>query len=307
MLMVTTAKARLARNGVDKGRVYNSLWFPKSQNHPFTTSKYLVYYSFYPYLSFSSFRPPFPSPNPTTSTKMKTFSILAAGSSFLPFTSALVGWTWSVENTPDDGLKDITFPMNIANTQHESGYYFAQQFNFVNINDVGYAGLQPREDNSNGSSIIHAAFSSFQAGTTSDDSNCSDGADGGPGVSCAVEFPGSYAHTYNVYVQNDEGTTWSGTVVDTVTSRKIHIGTYTLPSAAKGIKGSQLGFIEDYAGHDPADLPYTNVTVGVPSTSTEGATGKMDEPYEYGETEGKVDFDFVKLANGGYQMSCGFK
>lgn len=237
---------------------------------------------------------------------MKTLSILAAGASFLPLTSALVGWTWTVENTPDDGLKDITFPMNLEYTQHQSGYYFAQQFNYVNIKEVGYAGLQPREDASNGS-IIHAAFSSFQDGTTSDDPNCSEGADGGPGVSCSVDFPGTYSHTYNVYVKNDQGTTWTGTVVDSVTSEETHIGTYTLPSGAKGIEGSQTGFIEDYQGHDAAELPYTNVTVSVPSTSTQGATGKMEQPYEYGDTKGQVDFEFVKLSNGGYQMSCGFK
>lgn len=46
-------------------------------------------------------------------------------------------------------------------------------------------GLQPRPDK-NGKQRLHAAFSSFIAGTTSKDTQCSDGADGGAGVSCAT-------------------------------------------------------------------------------------------------------------------------
>lgn len=238
---------------------------------------------------------------------MKTAATLAAATTFLPFTTALVGWGWSVESVPDSGLKDIAFPMSIANTKHESGYYFAQQFNFKNQPDVGYAGLQPREDE-NGTSVIHAAFSSFNKGTTSSSESCSEGADGGPGVSCAIEIPGSYAHTYNVLVKNTQGTTWTGTLVDRVSGNSTQIGEYTLPSGAGGITDGQLGFIEDYLGHDCPDLPYTNVTIGVPLTTTPGAgKGKIDEPYEYGDCEGKVDFDFIKFANGAYQMSCGFK
>lgn len=232
--------------------------------------------------------------------------MLAAGASFLPFTSALVGWGWSVENIPEDGLKDIVFPMNIANAQHESGYYFAQQFPFVGIKDIGYTGLQPREDSDNGTSMIHAAFSSFQEGTTSDDANCNEGADGGPGVSCAVDFPASYDRTYHIYVKNTQGTTWTGTVIDPTSGKQVHIGTYTLPAEAKGISTGHLGFIEDYLGHECNELPYTNITVGVPMTTTPGAgKGSIDEPYEYGDCEGKVNFD-TQNKNGGWEISCGF-
>lgn len=237
---------------------------------------------------------------------MKTVSVLTTAASFLPFSSALVGWGWSVENTPDSGLTDVVFPMNIANTQHESGYYFAQQISLTGQEDVAYTGLQPRPDE-NGASIVHAVFSSFIDGTTSDDENCSKGADGGSGYSCAVEIPAPYSNTYHLSIKNAGGDTWTGDLVDAVSSNSTHIGTFTLPSGSGGLSGN-LGFIEDYAGHDAADLPYTNVTIGVPTTTTANAgKGKIDEPYEYGDTKGKVNFDFTQLSDGGYQMSCGFK
>ncbi|RMJ25597.1 hypothetical protein PHISP_03518 [Aspergillus sp. HF37] len=237
---------------------------------------------------------------------MKSTAILAAAAPFLPFTSALVGWGWSVENIPGDGLKDIAFPMGIPHAQHETGYYFAQQFRFKNLKDLGYTGLQPRE-NVNGSSIIHGVFSSFVAGTTSDDKNCHQGADGGPGLSCAVEFPAPYDHPYNIYVKNTQGTTWTGTIIDRLNGNMTHIGSFTLPSHAGGIEDGSLGFIEDYAGHDCAKLPYTNISIGEPLTTAPGAKGNLDDPYEYGDCEGQVNFDFTEFPNGGYQVSCGFK
>ncbi|KAJ7078722.1 hypothetical protein B0H15DRAFT_954405 [Mycena belliarum] len=69
----------------------------------------------------------------------------------LPTAYALVGSSWSVTNVPAAGLTDITFPITIVEAGHISGYYFAQQFDFVNLSDVGYTGVQPRPDNAKGS------------------------------------------------------------------------------------------------------------------------------------------------------------
>ncbi|RHZ45309.1 uncharacterized protein CDV56_101402 [Aspergillus thermomutatus] len=237
---------------------------------------------------------------------MKKAIVLA----IIPFTQALVGLSWSVSNTPSSGLKDITFPFSIANAPHETGYYFAQQFNFNGLSDVGYAGLQPRPDAS-GSSIVHAVFSSFVAGTTSTDQNCSDGADGGAGVSCSVEIPAPYAPLYHLVVKNTGSTTWTGTLVDTVSGKSTHVGSYTLPNGAGGIISSQVGFIEYYpwnamTSHSCSELPYTNVTFGAPTTSTPGAgAGQLNKPYEYGDCVGKVNFD-VQETDQGYQVSVGF-
>ncbi|KAJ6028729.1 hypothetical protein N7540_004305 [Penicillium herquei] len=221
---------------------------------------------------------------------------------------ALVGLSWSISNTPSTGLQDITFPISMPNAPHVSGFYFAQQFNFKDQSDVGYTGLQPRED-SESSSIIHAVFSSFINGTTSSDSNCSDGADGGAGVSCAVDIDASYAHGYRLQIKNTDGTTWSGTLIDAVTNVETHIGAYTLPGGSGGILGSQVGFVEYYPWnsqptHSCAALPMTEVTFGIPTTEI-GDLGTLDMPYEYGDCVGEVAFQTVETDDG-YTVTVGF-
>ncbi|KAL0568440.1 hypothetical protein V5O48_013539, partial [Marasmius crinis-equi] len=110
--------------------------------------------------------------------KLSAFSLVA----LLPaYTHALVGISWSMANTPSSGLKDITFPLNMANATHESGYYYAMQYNFVGLDQVGYTGIQPRPNNAAGQSVVQSVFSSFVPGTTTSDSLCHTGADGGPG------------------------------------------------------------------------------------------------------------------------------
>lgn len=241
---------------------------------------------------------------------MKTSPLLIATiASLLPtLTVGLVGISWGVSNVPASGLRDITFPFSIANSPHRSGYYFAQQFNFKGQSDVGYTGLQPRPD-SGGRPIIHGVFSSFIAGTTTNDVLCHTGADGGPGVSCSVDFSGPYANTYNIEVRNDQGTTWSGTAVDTVTGRRIHIGSFTLPAGTQGIQGSQLGFVEYYpwnsGTHTCGSLPFTSMVFGVPKTLTAGAVGSLGNAFEYGDCVGKVAFNTQRNQQG-VQVRVGF-
>ncbi|KAG5928855.1 hypothetical protein E4U42_007833 [Claviceps africana] len=222
---------------------------------------------------------------------------------------ALVGNSWTFSGSPAGGLKDITFPFRMYGATHTSGYYYAQQFNFQNINEVGYCGIQNRP-NQAGQSIVHAVFSTFQGGSTTNDANCHSGADGGPGVSCAKEFVGSYNAVYNIVVQHVSGTTWRGTAVDTSTGKSVHIGSFTLPSSAGGIRSSQVGFVEYYpwnAGtHQCRSLPKTAVTMYRPTSKTPGAgVGRIGKPYEYGDCVGKVAFATTKVANG-YDITCGF-
>ncbi|KAK1224188.1 hypothetical protein PQX77_012928 [Marasmius sp. AFHP31] len=231
-------------------------------------------------------------------------SAFALGALLPAYTRALVQIDWSMDGTPSSGLKDITFPINMANAAHESGYYYAMVYNFVGLADVGYTGIQPRPDSS-GQSIVHGVFSSFVNDTTTKDSQCTNGADGGPGVSCSVEIPSSYADTYNFIVNNTGGTTWAGTVVDTATGKETHIGSWTLPSNAGGIKSSQVGFIEYYPWNDGKDhpcdtLPKTEVFFGTPTTKTSDSTGqgKLSDAYENGDCIGQVNFSQVRSAGG---------
>ncbi|KAK1142373.1 hypothetical protein N8T08_007925 [Aspergillus melleus] len=239
---------------------------------------------------------------------MKTSAIL----SVLPtLTSALVGVEWSVTGAPSTGLSDITFPMSIANAPHETGFYFAQQYGFHGLSDIGYTGLQPRPDTTTGTSIIHAVFSSFVPGSISSDDNCSDGADGGEGVSCSIEIPAPYDRTYHLVVENEKGTTtWTGTLVDTQDGNSTHIGSYTLPRGAGGIMDSQVGFVEYYPwnaqpSHTCESLPATNASFWDPISSVEGVQGSVGKPYEYGDCVGKANFDVQEIEEG-YEVSVGF-
>ncbi|KZZ99661.1 hypothetical protein AAL_02233 [Moelleriella libera RCEF 2490] len=229
---------------------------------------------------------------------------------------ALVGNAWSFTGNPTGGLIDVSFPFNMAGAAHTSGYYFAQQFNFLGVKDVGYCGIQNRPDRGpKQQSIVHGVFSSFQAGTTTADPNCHAGADGGPGVSCAVDFPGSYNDTYVVQVVNVRGTTWRGTIVNSRSKKGYRIGEWTLPKGAGGIRISQVGFVEYYpwnvGTHKCQDLPYTAVKMGPPTSRTKGAgTGTIGRPYEYGDCVGKVRFATSPAVGaglrGGWDIRVGF-
>lgn len=242
---------------------------------------------------------------------MKPTFILATIAPLLPgLSEALVAVTWKASNVPSTGLKDITFPISVRNAPHEEGFYFAQQFGFTGLKDVGYTGLQPRPDSA-GTPIIHATFSSFASGTTTDDSNCSSGADGGAGISCSVDVAARYDQPYNLVVKNIGGDSWLGTLVNAATNKTTHIGSYTLPSGAGGIADYQVGFVEYYPwnsqkDHSCASLPYTNVTFGVPMSTHASVRGSLEEPYENGDCIGKVNFDVQKMYKSAYQVSVGF-
>ncbi|KAF9557413.1 hypothetical protein CPC08DRAFT_736741 [Agrocybe pediades] len=231
--------------------------------------------------------------------------------SVLPAAHALIGTTWSVTNVPASGLTDITFPITIVEADHISGYYFAQQFGFVGLNDVGYTGIQPRPDR-NGQAVLHGVFSSFVAGTTTTDANCHTGADGGPGVSCSFEWNGVYGRQYNFEVKTSGNRLWVGTAVDSVTGQRIHIGSFTLPIGSQGVKSSQVGFVEWYpwnGGEPPnhcAKLPYQKTIFGNPTTTHAGSVGTQNLPYEYGDCVGQVAFQAARVA-GGVVNNCGFR
>ncbi|KJZ80328.1 hypothetical protein HIM_00178 [Hirsutella minnesotensis 3608] len=223
---------------------------------------------------------------------------------------------WRAPQGPADGLRDITFPMNIANAPHKKGFYFAQQFAMLNKDNgyrSAYIGLQPRDDVSKGPWFL-AVFSSFTPGTKTNDPNCRQGADLKKGVSCAIAVPSDYKATYNFVVENVGGTTWNGTVVDTTTSKAVHIGSWTLPAGSKGIKTREGRAWTEYfpfnqAKNRPpkcASLPKTQVTFGNPTTKTPGA-GKLvlTWPSEYGDCSKKQGLT-RSITKDGFQLDLGF-
>ncbi|KAM3426269.1 hypothetical protein NHJ13734_009555 [Beauveria thailandica] len=232
----------------------------------------------------------------------------------------MAGVDWVFDKTPVDGLKDINFGFNMANSTQQAGLYYAQEFAFGGIQDptdpkawpaLAYTGVQPRAEK-NGQPIVHAAFSSFIANTTTTSSTCSGGADGhSDGVSCSVEFPGNYSHTYNIVVENTDNTTWSGTIVDAETAESHVIGTWTLPASAKGITHSYIGFVEYYPwnGNQPhvcENLPRAAITFYNPTSRTPGAgTGNISRVYQSGDCKDKEDY-YTSQVEGGVYLEAGF-
>ncbi|CVL00448.1 uncharacterized protein FMAN_09890 [Fusarium mangiferae] len=218
---------------------------------------------------------------------------------------------WGFDNAPSTGLNDITFPMSMKGAPRTNGYYFAQQFSFKGMSDVGYTGLQPRPEK-NGKRVVHAVFSSFQDGTTTQHKNCHAGADGGPGVSCAIDIFGSYSHLYHFTVRNIGGTTWRGTLTDTATGKSNVIGEWKLPSSAGKIDNGQVGFVEYFnwndgtTNHECKTQPFTQVFFGNPTSRTSGAIGgAITKIYEAGECVGKLDLKATKTTKG-YKIKAGF-
>ncbi|ATY64219.1 hypothetical protein CCM_04405 [Cordyceps militaris CM01] len=198
-----------------------------------------------------------------------------------------IGHSWSL-SAPAGGLKDITFPFGVANAAHKRGYYFANQFNFQNVQQVSYTGVQPQTD-SNGQATIRGVFSSFQGGTTSSHPNCSNGADGGAGVSCAVTLKvKDFSGRFDCVIENIGGTKWRGTLKNAVTGQSAVIGEFVQPAGAGGIVGNQMGFLEYFlANGNPnfkcSDQFKTQVDYYFPTSKTAGAgAGTIAKPYQYG-------------------------
>ncbi|RKL01735.1 hypothetical protein BFJ71_g5064 [Fusarium oxysporum] len=142
------------------------------------------------------------------------------------------------------------------------------------------AGLSDLCPDSRRRQVVHAAFSSFQNGTTTKHKNCHSGADGSLGVRCALDIFGDYSHFYNITVKNTGGTTWRGTLIDTVTGKSDVIGEWMLPSSAGKMLNGRVGFFEYYnwsdgtTNHDCSKQPFSSqVFFGNPTSKTKGASG----------------------------------
>lgn len=242
---------------------------------------------------------------------MKATGLLPIAMGLFPaLSNAQAVWSWDLENVPEEGIKEITFPMSVTGSAHEQHYYYANQFPFVGNKDVGYTGLQPQEDADNGTSQIRGVFSNFIEGSTTDDDLCSEGADGGPGISCGFVFAGDYDHTYNMVVRNIENTKWTGTAVNTETGEEHHLGSYTLPPDTKGISGGNMGFVEDYVGVEQcSEMPKGGALAGDPfSESAKDVVGSIGEPYDSGTCVGEEANWSAKRtdADDGWVMTLGY-
>ncbi|OAQ73251.1 hypothetical protein VFPPC_01008 [Pochonia chlamydosporia 170] len=218
---------------------------------------------------------------------------------------------WEAANVPASGLQDVTFPMAMPKAPHESAYYFEQAISFKNIPkkypfSVIYTGLQPRPDK-NGKSIVHATFSSFFPDTTTTDKACHLGADGGPGVSCAIDVESSYNDTYHLQIKVN-GQTYSGTLINSNTNQTWGMGSFDLPAGVSGMKGGKwVGFVEYYNTglQDCTKYPFTAATFGTPFTSMVGVNMKLTAPYKDKVCGNDMPWSVNQLDAGTYEITVG--
>lgn len=81
-------------------------------------------------------------------------------------------------------------------------------------------------------------------------------------------------------MKNTGGTTWRGTLIDTVTGKSDVIGEWMLPSSAGKMLNGRVGFFEYYnwsdgtTNHDCSKQPFSSqVFFGNPTSKTKGASG----------------------------------
>ncbi|KAG6043113.1 hypothetical protein E4U39_005020 [Claviceps sp. Clav50 group G5] len=241
---------------------------------------------------------------------MKFFSLISMALAASQTAFAAIGNSWQFTGKPKGGLRDITFPFRMEGATHTEGYFFAQQFSFQGLHSESVCGVKTQPNGPGGRSVIRTVFSTYQPGATTEDSHCRDGVDGGPGVSCTMDFYGDYYAIYNIVIENVGGTTWNATAINTSTGVEIHIGSWTLPSSAGGIDSKQYGFVEytpwNSGRHLCDNLPRTAATMYNPFSRTRGAgTGIVNTPYEYLDCVKIMRFSTTKVPNG-YHIQCGF-
>lgn len=204
-------------------------------------------------------------------------------------------FSWEVKQNTDDtpapkAVDRPTFPFFIGNTtlRDYPTTYLAQQFGWIAQKNIGYLGLQPRPDKC-GRQILHGVFSTFVDGAKSTDAHCGDGADSGPGVSCAVDFETTYGSSYNMTIRKVGDDSWSCELEDSSTGKTIHVGSYEIPAGSGMLQTWSSGFLEYIIGSPEwtvsscSKLPKFDALIGPVYTEYGvGAIGSIEAPYEQG-------------------------
>ncbi|WP_051950894.1 hypothetical protein [Actinacidiphila yeochonensis] len=217
---------------------------------------------------------------PLTSTRRRTavraavvataaaaFGLAMTGQSFA--STPTTGWSTGAP-TP---VSQLTLPLTVDAAPDAAGIYFAY-YTTLESGTRPYAGLQPKPQ-TDGQPRLQAVFSSFNAAATTDDDHCSYGADGGAGVSCAVQFDYTPGTEYDLVLKlaSTTGDTqlMTGDVVEGGTGAAVaHIGSFSLPSTSGRFRASDGGFIEPYLTAGCSQQ--VTVTYGRPSGTEAGQT-----------------------------------
>ncbi|HWG26492.1 hypothetical protein [Actinospica sp.] len=207
----------------------------------------------------------------------------------------MVSDDWSFSGAPSAGLTKLAFPITVTSQPDASSYYWAQQFYFKNLSQGAYIGLQPRSGGG------EAIFSVFGSGTSSSNSHCSTGADGGSGTSCAISYPYRVGAEYELEVIESGTNSFTGSVVDDSTGARTTIGSWSVAGAGN-LKPSGVGFQEYYDSVSSCSaIPYGQAHFSRPFTNTGDGTGAVTSGSTYGHcaSQGSYTLD----GNGGITMT----
>lgn len=169
-----------------------------------------------------------------------------------------IHWKLNDSSSSGIGISELRFPMSFSVTPDKAGVYFAYYITLqsYHIDQFArpYTGFQPVAPRIAGEHTFKAIFSSFDHGAEPKDNHCGYGADGGPGVSCSVEFEAKLNRFYSIRLtaatkDEDNFYYYSGDVYDDSTNQQVaHIGSFTIPlsSGAGLFTKEDDGFIEPY-------------------------------------------------------------
>ncbi|MGH8158102.1 MAG: hypothetical protein ACREPQ_08280 [Rhodanobacter sp.] len=232
----------------------------------------------------------------------------ATGSSTNCAIGGIVSESWAFQNAPAKGLTSITFPFTVFSAPNASGYFFAQQFSFVNNNNDSsqgaYIGIQPGAD---GQDNVH--FSFFGTGSKAiNRQNCTTGADGGIGTTCQTLVPFVIGHQYNltVYQDADNKKIWRGEVVDytacEVATNFNFSNAYAICAPTEigawdigyktALASSNGGFVEYFPSSVPqgcSGLPYADIEFMAPTTPMR-LSSTVNNEYSYGGCNNQVNY-----------------
>lgn len=216
---------------------------------------------------------------------MRLFTIFTGAAALLSAQSwaatPIVRWSTGAPGP----VSQLKLPMTFHSAPNASGIYFAY-YTTLESGSRPYAGFQPKPLGDDGKPRLQAVFSSFHAEATTADTNCQYGADGGPGVSCAVQFAYKYNTTYTIILQRASASATTqlmiGDVFNNSTGSMVaHIGSFRLPIAVGRFKPSDQGFLEPYqtAGcEQQVELTYGLVTGIEEGTKYTGSPPTVTDP-----------------------------
>lgn len=136
-------------------------------------------------------------------------------------------------------------------------YYYIQQY--FSDESLYYSGIQPHSDGT-----ASFPFSYFGKGATPQHPNCRSGADGGDGVSCALNgVPYKPGETYSVAISRTahDATTQTYAAKLKTSTKTYELGSWKIPGSAGVLHAQGIAVIEKYhAVSSCADIPTVTMT-----------------------------------------------